>query len=515
VITLEILEIVIYLLMPFFCIYGVYSLLFVFASFFPKKSDNSNFKPKVTVIIPCRNEEDVIETTLKSVHNQDYHDFEVIVVDDNSSDNTTQIVEAYIQKNNLTNFKLLKRTDVNSKKSKAVNFGVKHAKGDIIVFFDADNYPEISCITHLVKRFSNPKIAAVQGRITTNITQFVSKIVFMERCSGFNVRFPGRERMNLNCQFGGTGVAIRKKILKELGGFDEQSLTEDTHLTSKIVFHGYRVVYETKARITEEAPPNINNYISQRTRWAAGHMQCFLDHSVDIIKAPISLTDKIDYLLFLFYYFVPILCGIVIFFGLLNIRYNLTFTFLHPILSTILFMLFLAPIIEILVGVVRSKKKNIIPFIPSIIFFLILNIVICFNALLKIVKGENQWIKTERVQTKRKIGYDGGITIFTSVMISILIITSFASPLLYTQDMFSAEKNQTNCSDPTLNKIISGQNDTNKIVSPSIEFLPSQKTKTTTSGNITTKTNQSAFNNSVVPELGKNTATDLIENNSN
>jgi cellulose synthase/poly-beta-1,6-N-acetylglucosamine synthase-like glycosyltransferase len=423
--------------MMIFAVFGTYSSLFIFSSFLRNKQQYTNFKPEVSIIVPCRNEEDVIEKTLTSIKNQSYENFEVIVVDDNSSDGTLEVVTKFIDSNGLENFRLLKRKENNSKKAKAVNEALKYSKGEIVVFFDADNSPQRECITNLVKRFSDDKIASVQGRIVTNMTNFISKIVFMERCSGFDVRFLGKEKLGMNCQFGGTAVAVRAKILKALGGFDEETLTEDTYLTSNLILQGYKIVYEPKAVVVEEAPPNITNYITQRTRWASGHMACFFEHAKKVFKAKISLRDKVDTLLFLAYYFVPILCGIAILLGTVSVLFNIKI--LNFQLYVLGIFLSLVPFLEIFVGVLRSKNKLSIYLLPALAFFFILNIVICFNAMFNILKGKNNWVKTERVTSNRKSSRDVQITMFSSVLVFFVLIGSFGSTAFTFQDIPAIE----------------------------------------------------------------------------
>lgn len=420
-----------------FAVFGVYTLTFVFSSFLSLKTHKNKFNPKVSVIIPCKNEEDVILKTLDAVRDQDYEDLEVIVIDDNSEDNTAAAVENFIDSYKLNNFKLLKRKEKNSKKAKAVNDGLKHVKGDITVFFDADNSPERHCITNLVKRFSDDRIASVQGKIVTHITNFVSRIVFMERCSGFNVRFLGKEKLGMNSQFGGTAVAIRTKILRSIGGFDEETLTEDTNLTSNLILKGYKIVYEPNALVTEEAPPNLNNYITQRTRWASGHMKCFFEYASQVFKAPISLKDKLDTLIFLAYYFVPILCGFAILIGLISVYFNINL--LNHYLCIAGVIMSLIPFLEILIGVLRSEHKFNVYLLPSLAFFFVLNVVICFNAIFNILCGKNMWIKTERVETRRKTGKDVQVTMFSSLLVCLLLLSSFGSTVLNTQDVSFAE----------------------------------------------------------------------------
>lgn len=433
-----------FILLFIFILYGSWAFLFIFASFFNVSSNFNSFPKrlirkkspytnhsnnKISIIIPCKNEEDVIIRTLNAVKKQDYPLHQVIIVDDNSQDNTYHLCQSFIEENVLENFFLFKRTKIDSNKAKAVNNALNLVDGDIVVLFDADNYPEKNCIQELVNRFNNPEVGVVQGRIISRVHNLISKIVFMERASGFNVRFLGKEVFNLNCQFGGTAVAIRKNLLDDLGGFNENSLTEDTDITARVIASGYHIVYQPLAMVKEETPPNINNYISQRTRWATGHMNCFLENFKTIITSSIPLKRKLDALLFLFYYFVPIFCGLGMIFGLLTYHFY-THIFLNlGNIGILVIILCLTPIIEILVGTLRSDNKKYILLMPLMIFFFILNIFICFNGIFNLIKGNKKWIKTERFQINRNTNRGTISIIFASIMTIFIVSASFIIPL--------------------------------------------------------------------------------------
>lgn len=385
------------IILIFFIVYGLSSFIFIISSFF-KKPSKPKFMPykKVSVLIPCRNEEDVIEDTLNSIKAQSYPLYEVIIIDDNSSDRTSQICKNFIKKHSLTNFKIFQRKENNSSKPKAVNNVLKYVSGDIIVFFDADNSPYKNCIKELVSGFSNDRIAAVQGRVITKNGNLLSKIVSMERCSGFNVRFQGKDRISINVQFSGTIVAIRRKIMEKLGNFNADSLTEDTDLTVKIILNGYKIRYQPDAIALEEAPPNLNNYITQRTRWATGHMGCFLEYWRDILKSKLSLLDKIDTLIFLFYYFVPIICGLGIIIGILNYYFDQNFIFERYFSFIFISILIASPILELILGIIRGNSSKNLVLLPLMPFFFILNVHICYIGLYKNLKNDKKWVKTER-----------------------------------------------------------------------------------------------------------------------
>lgn len=420
-----------YTILIIFLIYGVTTIIFMFSNFIPKSKLNKNFSsfPSASIIVPCKDEEDVIEDTLIAIKNQNYPQFEVIIVDDNSRDKTAQICENFIKKNGLKNFKVINRAEEHSNCSKALNYGIRYAKGDVLVFFDADNSPDKNCVKELLSRFTDDKIVVVQGRVISRVSKsIISKIVGLERISGFDVRFEGKEKLGLNSQFSGTVVAIKHDILKKFGGFNEKSLTEDTDLTAKIIAHGYKIVYERNAIATEEPVHNLNDYFTQHTRWATGHMNCCVENTVDFLKSPISIVNKLDGFLFLFYYFIPLLCGVALIMGFVNSYFQIKLFSMTPTTLIFLYILLLSPILEIIIGIVKNKKFGQLYLIPVMFLFYVINIFICFNAVLKNIKGDNHWVKTPRRYTKQRINLNIKGTVLASVLVSILIISSFISP---------------------------------------------------------------------------------------
>jgi len=346
-------------------------------------------------------------------------------------DRTSDICNDFIKKNKLSNFRVLNRKKKISNCSKALNNALDYAEGDILVFFDADNSPDRNCVKELVSRFTEDKIGVVQGRVVTkSYDSLVSKIVKLERISGFDIRFAGKEKLNLNSQFSGTVVAIRSNLLRRFGGFNEKSLTEDTDLTAKIISCGYKIVYETKAFAKEEPVHNLDNYITQHTRWATGHMKCFFENISTIIKSPISLKSKIDASLFLFYYFVPLFCGLAVLVGFFNYYYNIKFLSLNPVNLMFLYILLLSPIIELFIGILKTKEVRYIYLIPAMFVFYVLNIFICFKGVVKNIKKDNVWVKTERGSTNHNTRRGTPTLMLASLFLSVFIVLSFASPII-------------------------------------------------------------------------------------
>ena len=166
---------------------------------------------------------------------------------------------------------------------------------------------------------SDPQVGAVQGRVVVlNEPQnIVTRLVTLERIGGYRVDQEARDKLGLITQFGGTVGGFRRSILKSLQGWDESMLAEDTDLTFRVYLAGYKIRYKVDAECYEEAVDNWYSYRRQRYRWAKGHMQCFFKHSWSVLKSPkLSLREKVDGLMLLSIYFMPILALLSLLIGL-------------------------------------------------------------------------------------------------------------------------------------------------------------------------------------------------------
>ena len=162
--------------------------------------------------------------------------FKVIVINDASSDKTGDKAENFVKTHSF--IKVIHRDPNCGGKGKpeVMNYGLKQASGEIIYCFDADYYPQRNIIEKLTKHFEDPKVGAVQGRVTVlnEPNTLVTRLVALERTGGYRVDQTARDELELISQFGGTVGGFRKTLLDKLGGWDPEMLTEDTDLTFKV-----------------------------------------------------------------------------------------------------------------------------------------------------------------------------------------------------------------------------------------------------------------------------------------
>jgi cellulose synthase/poly-beta-1,6-N-acetylglucosamine synthase-like glycosyltransferase len=371
---------------------------------------NTSYNPTVSILIPAHNEERVIEKILQQMSQLTYpkDKLEVIMIDDASTDKTGQIADEYSLRYNF--IKVLHRDKKVGGKGKAaaLNDGIRLSTGEILLIFDADYLPQGDIAEKLVSAFTNPKIGAVQGRpvVLNEPENLLTRMIALERISGFRVDEEARDNLGLIPQFGGTVGGFRRSVLDEVGGFDPKMLTEDTDLTISIYGVGYKVSYVGEAECYEEAVNNWRAYWRQRHRWARGHMQVCFKHSFKILKSKkLNLKEKVDGLLLLHIYFVPILT-------LLSLLLGIPLIVLSPETPQILWFIVpvtlysfvgnFAPFFEVGIGAYLDGRKRVQWLVPLMIFAFLYNMLICSKAFIDVLIGfirgsQGDWEKTEHL----------------------------------------------------------------------------------------------------------------------
>ncbi len=375
----------------------------------------NKYEPIISILIPAHNEEKVIAALLQKLAETAYpkNKFEVIVIDDASSDTTGIIADEYAKK--YTFIKVLHRNlKVGGKgKPAALNAALKQAIGEIIVIFDADYTPNPDVVRKIVEKFVDSKVGAVQGRpVVLNEPQnMVTRLIALERIGGYRVDQQARDLLGLVPQFGGTIAGFRRCIFKDLGGFDETMLTEDTDLTFLVALAGYRICYAGDAECYEEAVASLRAYWHQRHRWAKGHMQVCFKYALKVAKSErMPFRQKLDGLLVLNIYFMPLITLLSLFTGAYLILSGSTVAtalwFVVPV-SVYGFVGNYAPFFEVGIGAYLDGRKQMQWLAPLLIFSFLVSMLICGKAFLsliidKIIGRSSLWVKTEHVG-KRKV----------------------------------------------------------------------------------------------------------------
>jgi cellulose synthase/poly-beta-1,6-N-acetylglucosamine synthase-like glycosyltransferase len=309
---------------------------------------------------------------------------EIIVIDDGSNDKTGKIADDFSKMYN--SVRVIHRSHKKGGRGKpeALNEGLKHASGEIVLCFDADYYPQLDIVEKLVAYFIDPEVGAVQGRVTVGneSASLVSRLVAVERIGGYRVDQQARDGLGLIPQYGGTVGGFRRSLLLSLGGWDSGILAEDTDLTFCVVLAGYKVRYVNEAECYEEAVSNWRAYWHQRTRWATGHMQCFFKHFSSVAKSrQLSLREKTDGLLLLGVYFVPLLALFSWLLGAFIFLYA-PFQWLDWVGSVLPVFAYssvgnFALFFELGVGIYLDGRSRLSWLLPVLLFSFVVNVAIC------------------------------------------------------------------------------------------------------------------------------------------
>ncbi len=239
------------------------------------------FAPFVSIIVPAYNEEFVIEPTIRSLLNCDYENFEIVIVDDGSSDRTSEVVrEQFADEPRVRLF-----TAENAGKAEALNLGLRQSKGDIIVALDADTQFPAGTIRALARRFVDPQMGAVAGNAKVgNRINLVTRWQALEYITSQNM--DRRAFASLNCitVVPGAVGAWRRELIEQCGGFSTDTLAEDQDLTLQIRKLGYHMGYEETAIGWTEAPQTLRQLAKQRYRWAYGTLQCLWKHRDALLR---------------------------------------------------------------------------------------------------------------------------------------------------------------------------------------------------------------------------------------
>jgi cellulose synthase/poly-beta-1,6-N-acetylglucosamine synthase-like glycosyltransferase len=239
-----------------------------------------DFKPsiKISVIIPARNEEEFIKRCLDSVCNQSYPKnlFEVLVVDDHSTDNTAAIINLYANKNvKLISLKDFVGDEKNSYKKKAIEIAIQQSAGELIVTTDADCFvPEnwLLTIAAFYEKYQPAFIAApVAIDCGIKFIEFFQALDFMT-LQGITAASVHKK---IHSMCNGANLAYTKKAFEEVGGFagiDNIASGDDMLLMHKIyMLYPDKVLFlKSKDVIVQTAPVNsVKDFLNQRIRWAS------------------------------------------------------------------------------------------------------------------------------------------------------------------------------------------------------------------------------------------------------
>lgn len=234
--------------------------------------------PRLTIQLPIFNEQFVVERLLDAVCQIDYpRDKLDIQVLDDSTDETQAVarglVEHYAAKGSPVVY--LHRTNREGYKAGALAEGMKTAQGEFIAIFDADFVPPSDFLMRTIHQFTDPKVGMVQTRWThiNRNYSFLTEVEAILLDGHFVLEHSGRARSGVFFNFNGTAGVWRRQAIEDAGGWEHDTLTEDTDLSYRAQLAGWRFVYLQDVECPAELPVEMTAFKTQQARWAKGLIQ--------------------------------------------------------------------------------------------------------------------------------------------------------------------------------------------------------------------------------------------------
>lgn len=266
----------------------------------PSPTEATDSLPFISVMVAAKNEERVIARLLNSLAQLDYprDRHEIWVIDDNSSDRTPDIVTELAQTYGHVHL-FQRRPQATGGKSGALNEVLPLAQGDIIAVFDADSQITPDLFRRVVPLFDQPKLGAVQVRkqianLSSNrwIQGQDAEMALDALWQQQRIAIGGIGELRGNGQF------IRRQALKDCGGWNEKTITDDLDLTLRLHLHDWDIHFTMYPFVQEEGVETAIALWHQRNRWAEGGYQRYLDYYQPLLRNRLGGRKSLDLFVF-------------------------------------------------------------------------------------------------------------------------------------------------------------------------------------------------------------------------
>jgi len=369
-------QIIYYILFIFVLTYGLYFAitgLFSFKNMSKKTTKKHRAKTNFAILIPSRNEEDVIGNLIKSLKQQKYPEdlFEVYVIPNNCTDNTEKAAKK-------AGAKIIKCTIPTKSKGEVLKFTFEKLSSkkeiDAYIIFDSDNvvhpeflarmndaYCEGTKVAQCFRDSKNPQDNWISG--SYSIFYWIQNFFFNK----------SRMQIDGSATINGTGFMVAKSVIEEFG-FDTVTLTEDVEFTAQCALNGVKVRFVEDAITYDEQPVEFNASWKQRKRWSMGNIQCFRIYSTRLFKT-FTTTGYIPCLDMFLSFMAPfaqilscILTILLFIFRLIDFRLYDVFAYMYSY-GIIFFLIGYLGNVILNIFVVMYNKKNVKEIMSGILLF--------------------------------------------------------------------------------------------------------------------------------------------------
>jgi len=244
--------------------------------------------PRYTIMVPLYREGEVVEGLIEAISNMDYPKgkLEVLLLLEEDDGETMEALKRMRMPENFK--KLIVPGGYPKTKPRACNFGLRHATGEYLVIYDAEDRPERDQLKRAALAFrkcGDEKVACFQAKLNFyNPRQnLLTRLFRLEYTFWFDLMLSALSSINAPVPLGGSSNHFRREVLEKIGGWDEFNVAEDCDMGMRLNRKGYRVGV-LNSTTWEEATSELGNWMGQRSRWMKGYIQTYLVHMREPVR---------------------------------------------------------------------------------------------------------------------------------------------------------------------------------------------------------------------------------------
>jgi 1,2-diacylglycerol 3-beta-glucosyltransferase len=365
---------------------------------------NTAYLPRVSIVIAAHNEEVVIEDTVRRLQALDYPSYELLVMDDRSTDTTPEILKRLSQEAGNPFFRYYLRGEGDAPgKPAALNQALTMTSGEVVCVFDADAFVAPDFLRKIVSFLADENVGAVQSRkvIANWDENWLTKCQHYEYCLDAHFQY-GRDSVRGAVELRGNGQLVKREALNEVGGWNPNTLTDDLDLSTRLHIAGWDIRFAHKALVFEEGITEFGSLLKQRRRWTEGTLFRYLEYAGPLLRSrKASLRTTLDMVAYFLEFLLPL--WLVMDFVQLGFKLLLGDTSPTLIISSFLVVpvFCVSMSIALIVAIIRFNRPKLVDAISwGIITGLYMTIIwfpLVFGIMVKVLfqpKRRTRWDKT-------------------------------------------------------------------------------------------------------------------------
>lgn len=291
----SIVGLVIFLFILLFRYFGILFLAYFYITKYTVERQ-SNYTPFISIIIPAYNEGINLKTSVDSLLSLNYPNYELIIVNDGSKDNTKEVGESLVGmrngKTSVVKVSLINKP--NGGKAKALNAGIQYSEADFVVCMDGDSVLTPDTLKNAISHFVDPDVGAVAGNVKiANRKKWLTDLQALEYVEGLNLARSAQGHLRMVNIIPGPIGMFRKEALQDVGFYSSDTFAEDADLTLKILAVGWKVNYEPNSQALTEAPVKLHQLLKQRYRWTRGILQAMRKHRKYLTNPTLNFNNTL------------------------------------------------------------------------------------------------------------------------------------------------------------------------------------------------------------------------------